>query len=102
MGDFGNSSALLPALSGLSQLHTLLVTCPDWGPYEGLGAVVQLTGLRELHLHDRRATAGLLLQLTALRGLTQLKCYIELDVVGQFDLCWHLATKVGQVAVWSA
>ena len=77
--------AQLPALTGLTALELR----PEDGTYgsmgEGLEAVCQLTGLRELTLcFEEAAGEGLLLQLTQLKQLTRLE--YRGPVKGRLDL----------------
>ena len=62
----------LAPLQGLTGLHTLRVTIQSGMAAEGVGAVCQLTGLRELAMQCYDGTRQELLQLTQLKQLTQL------------------------------
>ena len=84
------SPELLAPLQGLSGLHTLRldVSRAELPAAEGLHAVSQLTGLKELDLHASSMSLhdaeGLLLQLTQMQRLTKLTYYgpTELHVPG--------------------
>jgi hypothetical protein len=65
---------LLSSLSRLSRLHTLRLFVDNADATEDLGAVCQLTGLRQLDLASPGMEEGLpLLQLTQLKQLTRLE-----------------------------
>jgi hypothetical protein len=64
------SAKRLASLTGLSRLHTLRLASRT--QVEGVEAVLQLTGLRELQLQSPESPAGLPLQLAQLKQLTHL------------------------------
>jgi hypothetical protein len=64
------SAERLSSLTGLSKLHTLCLAAHT--RVEGVEAVCQLTGLRELILDSPESPQGLLLQLAQLKQLTHL------------------------------
>jgi hypothetical protein len=77
MQDLKHSAKLLPALHGLSGLHTLGLSAVQ--AHEQLDGVCQLTGLRELVVRAPDVAQGLLLQLTQLKQLTALTYSGPLD-----------------------
>jgi hypothetical protein len=77
MQDLKNSAKMLPALHGLSGLHTLGLSAVQ--AHERLDGVYQLTGLRELVVRAPDVAQGVLLQLTQLKQLTALTYSGPLD-----------------------
>ena len=74
MQQLTKTAQLLPHLQELSSLQTLLLQldASASSAAEGLQAVCQLTGLRQLHLAAPKALETQLLPLTQLRQLTTL------------------------------
>jgi hypothetical protein len=92
---------LLPALQGLSGLHTLSLGASHAA--EPLDGVCQLTGLRELSVYPRDGAKGLLLQLTQLKQLTALAYFGACGASNQTILaCEVSCTPISCLACLSA